>query len=246
MDLRKLRDRPESELAQFKKWRKRISLRHMLVLFGVSLMAISLSVIIFKLYPNLLHPKPKEQIKVYKGTVLPRQQEAEREKRATAGSTGVVTDSDSSTETLTKPMPTEDSSVETLRPPLENEIPASTTQSASDSPVSSDAEKESTDEEIREEIRKLAEEAKRIKAEMETALTQGRHTLNQAIPIIVNYLETLPPEEQKEFLKHMYRNLKSSFPPEVQTLVTENPELLEQGWEMTLDLLTEAGYTLPD
>jgi len=195
MDLRKLRDRPESELAQFKKWRKRAPLRLIWVLLGVSLIAISLSVIL-RLYPSLIHPKPKEPIKVYRGTVLPRQQEEATEKRSTAGSTGVVMDSDSSTETLTNPMPTDDSSVETLGLPVENKIPASTTQSASDSPVSSDPEKESTDEEAR----KLAEEAKRIKAEInqisaerETILTQARHTLNTAkMGLVLGLIMCLP------------------------------------------------------
>ncbi len=157
-------------------------------------------------YPRLIQLKSTEPIKVYKGTVsLPLAGTVE-EKRFTAGSTVVITNADSGSETPTTPISTRGSFIEEVSNSTQkNETSTSTTQSTSDSPTSSEQESDA------EATRKLAEEAKR-----------------------------------KVFLNQVYRNLESSFPPELQTIVTENPELLDQAWKTFLDRLAEYGYTPPD
>ena len=81
MDLRKLRHRPESELARFKNGLNRIvrRLRYLVwVLLGVSLLISFLLFFVFGL--RLMPPKQKAPTKIY-GTVFPSQQEAAREER---------------------------------------------------------------------------------------------------------------------------------------------------------------------
>ena len=98
MDLRKLRHRPESELALFKNGLNRIvrRLRYLVwVLFGVSLLISFLLFFVFGL--RLMPPKQKAPTKIY-GTVFPSQQEEAREERVASENPQVLTGSASSSE----------------------------------------------------------------------------------------------------------------------------------------------------
>ncbi len=98
------------------------------------------------------------------------------------------------------------------------------------------------------------EASKKLKAEAEAVLELAKQTqkeslelMREAIPIIVNHLNTLPQEEQRELLQQTKTAMVdqiSQFPSELQPLI-DDFNILEEGWKMYLDMLAEYGYTPP-
>ncbi len=98
------------------------------------------------------------------------------------------------------------------------------------------------------------EASKKLIAEAEIALEnakqiqkEGIEMMRKAMPIVANHLNTLSTEEQIEMLRQLKTTMSSQvlqFPPEFQSLIEEN-NVVEEGWQMYLDMLTKAGYTPP-
>lgn len=98
------------------------------------------------------------------------------------------------------------------------------------------------------------EASKKLLAEAEKALEEAKHIqkeglemMREAMPIVANHLNTLSKEEQIEMLKQLKTTMlsqTSQFPPELQSLIEEH-NVIEEGWKIYLDMLAEAGYTIP-
>ena len=98
------------------------------------------------------------------------------------------------------------------------------------------------------------EASKKLKAEAEAALELAKQTqkeslelMREAMPIIVNHLNALSPDEQRELLQQTKTAMVdqiSQFPPELQPLIGDF-NILEEGWKMYLGMLAEYGYTPP-
>ena len=249
MDLRKLRDHPESEVSQFKKRAKQIKIAPILIFAGISILISLLLILISS--SSWINPKQKEPIKVFKAIEIPSQQEITREKKSAPESIEVSTDSDS--ETLTHSTSIKNTSVEEISETgLEFEIPLSTTQSESETSTGSQqgiGEQKETDEEAR----KVAEMLEAKKAEIDRMLREGeqlsakaKNTMNQAAPILVKHLNSLSREKQREFLNQVRTQMISQFPPEVTELFDNDPELEKKAWQNFLDLLHTHGFDPPD
>ena len=251
MDLRKLRDHPDSEVAQFKKWSKRLNDRiniRSILIFCICSIFCAFAFYFLWIYT---HQKPKEPIKIYRA-VEPSIPLGNAHKKIPAnGSTQGKTDTDSSSETPTTSPQTEGIVIEensSTEP--KGETSASTTQNVSETPVSSEQEaKRAADEEAR----KVAERLKAKKAEVDQLLADGdalldqaRNTVNQAVPILANHLNTFSREEQREFLNQVRTQMLSQFPPEVLELFDNDPELEKKAWQNFLDLLHVHGFDPPD
>ena len=100
------------------------------------------------------------------------------------------------------------------------------------------------------------EASKKLKAEAEAALEFAEQTqkesfelMHEAIPIIVNHLNTLSPDKQRKLLQKtkraMVKRISPQIPPELQPLLIDDFNILEEGWKMYLDMLADYGYTLP-
>ena len=137
MDLRQLRNRPESELTQFKQQLKSfIPPPYIIVILAIIVIG-GLGFTVLGLHKS--NQMKKEPIKIYKATTPHGPQDRGSEKRPASGSTVVLTDSDSMSEMLTDSLPTEKSSVDTLsETDFEFETSTPTTQSASESPAASE------------------------------------------------------------------------------------------------------------
>lgn len=95
-----------------------------------------------------------------------------------------------------------------------------------------------------------------VKAEMEAAekalaggdalLEEAQQSLEASVPIILEHLNSLSPQEQRDFLEETRNSLRSQLTPKVAELVEENPEILDQAWEQYFGMLIEAGYQPPD
>lgn len=95
-----------------------------------------------------------------------------------------------------------------------------------------------------------------VKAEMEAAekalaggdalLEEAQQSLEASVPIILEHLNSLSPQEQRDFLEETRNSLRSQLTPKVAELVEENPEILDQAWEQYFGLLIEAGYQPPE
>ena len=249
MDLRQLRDRPESEVSQFKKRAKQIKVVPILILAGISILISVLLILISSSW--LFKPKHKEPIKVFKAIEIPSQQEITSEKKSVPESIEISTDSGS--ETLTHSMSVENSSVEEIRETgLEFEISVSTTQNESETSTGSQ-QGISEQKEVDEETRKVAEMLEAKKAEVDRMLREGeqlsaqaQNTMNQAAPILVKHLNSLSREKQREFLNQVRTQMISQFPPEVLELFDNEPELEKKAWQNFLDLLHAHGFDSPD
>lgn len=96
--------------------------------------------------------------------------------------------------------------------------------------------------------------SKKLKAKADETLQLVQQTqkeslelMREAMPIVVNHLNTLSQDEQREFLqqtKTAMANQISQYPPELQPIVDEF-NIVEEGWKMYLDMLAEYGYTPP-
>lgn len=249
MDLRKLRDHPDSEIAQLKKWSQklndRINIRSILI-FCICSIFCAFAFYFLWIYT---HQKPKEPIKIYQAVEPSIPLGNAQEKMPANGSTQGKTDSSSETPTTS---PQTESIVIEENPSTEpeSETSASTTQNVSEAPVSSKQEaKRAADEEAR----KVAERLKAKKAEVDQLLADGdalldqaRNTVNQAIPILVNHLNSLSSEEQIKFLNQLRRQMYSGSPPALQELMDNDPELEEKTWQTFLGRLRDNGFDPPN
>lgn len=92
-------------------------------------------------------------------------------------------------------------------------------------------------------------ELEAIDAETERLLIEGDmiqrkaiESMNQAIPVVVDHLNSLSVEDQQTFLAEVKTQILSHTPPELQKLYAQNPELKDKGYELFLQLLRENGY----
>lgn len=251
MDLRKLRDHPDSEVTQLKKWSKRlndwINIRSILIFSFCSI----LCAFAFYFLWIYIHQKPKEPIKIYRAVEPSIPLGNAHEKMPANGSIQGKTDTDSSSEAPTTSPQTEGIVIEenpSTEP--ENETSASTTQNVSETPVSS---KQGAKGAADEQARKVAERLKAKKAEVDqslvdgdTLLDQARNTINQAVPILVNHLNSLSSEEQIKFLNQVRSQMYSASPPELQELMDNDPELEEKTWQTFLGRLQDNGFDPPN
>ena len=81
-----------------------------------------------------------------------------------------------------------------------------------------------------------------LMAEGDMIQQQAIETMNQAIPMVVNHLNTLSIEEQQAFLKQVKDQMVSLTPPEVQKLYAQDPDLADKGYELFLEKLRENGW----
>ncbi|RKU29608.1 hypothetical protein C6497_05580 [Candidatus Poribacteria bacterium] len=98
------------------------------------------------------------------------------------------------------------------------------------------------------------EASKKLKAEAEAVLELAKQSqkeslelMREAMPIVVNHLNTLSQDEQRELLqqtKTTMANQISQYPSELQPFIEEF-NIVEEGWRMYLDMLAEYGYTPP-
>ena len=86
-------------------------------------------------------------------------------------------------------------------------------------------------------------------AETEKLLTEGEmiqkraiETMNQAIPMVVDRLNTLSIAEQQAFLRQVKNQMVSLAPSEVQKLYAQDPDLADKGYELFLEKLRANGW----
>lgn len=95
--------------------------------------------------------------------------------------------------------------------------------------------------------KKLLTEAEKALESAKQIQKEGLEMMREAMPIVANHLKTLSTEEQIEMLrqlKTMMLSQAAQFPPELQSLIEEH-NVIEEGWKMYLDMLSETGYTPP-
>ena len=88
-----------------------------------------------------------------------------------------------------------------------------------------------------------------VRADMQAAtelLESSMAHLKDTMPLFVNELSTKSVEEQRTFLNQLKDGLSDSLPAEIQEFMSNNPEMLEKTWTTFLDMLTEAGYAVPE
>ena len=246
MDLRKLREHSDSEVWQFKKLGKRIKSTPFFIILGI-IVLISLTL----LYFSWFSPKQKEPIKVFKAIEIPRQQGIASEEKSVPQSTKVSTDTDSSSEMLMNTVPTEDTNTAPIEDTSDKENREKEPESEYSEPSEPGAAPQKDD--TNEETYKLVEQFKEEKAEIEQMLREGeqlsaqaQNTLNRAAPILINHLNSLSPEKQREFLNQVRTQMLSQFPPEVRELFDNDPELEKKAWQNFLGLLRTHGFEPPD
>lgn len=99
------------------------------------------------------------------------------------------------------------------------------------------------------------EEAKKLKDELEETIKLAKETqkeslelMREAIPMIVNHLNTLPQDVQRETLQQaktlMISQISQLYPSELLPLLEEF-NVIEDGWNMYLDMMADYGYTPP-
>ena len=120
-----------------------------------------------------------------------------------------------------------------------------------DTPTSQENEKhkheEAVSKEAREASKKLLAEAEKALEEAKQIQKEGLEMIRETMPIVANHLNTLSSKKQIEMLKQLKTTMlsqTSQFPPELQSLIEEH-NVIEEGWQMYLDMLSESGYTVP-
>ncbi len=97
-------------------------------------------------------------------------------------------------------------------------------------------------------LAELEEMAAKTEAALEDAAVVRKRvlqTMNQAIPMIVDHLNTLSAEDQRDFLAEVKSQMGNAAPPAVQVLYAQNPELKDQGYTLLLEMLRENGWAEP-
>ena len=74
----------------------------------------------------------------------------------------------------------------------------------------------------------------------------AKDTLDQFLPAIVDQLNALSPEEQRQSLAEAKQLMMNQVSPEAKKILDKYPELVDKGWEFFLDKLLDYGYELPD
>ena len=74
----------------------------------------------------------------------------------------------------------------------------------------------------------------------------AKDTLDQFLPAIVDQLNALSPEEQRQSLAEAKQLMRNQVPPEAKKILDKHPELVDKGWEFFLAQLQAHGYELPD
>lgn len=88
-------------------------------------------------------------------------------------------------------------------------------------------------------LQKRFAETDALLEEANTIVGDGKASLHQAGTALANFLTSLPREKQVTFLEETRRSLMSKLPSDA------DQEAIEKGWQMYLDMLSEAGYTVP-
>lgn len=248
MDLRHLRNHPESELTQFKQRLKSFMPPPYIIVILVIIILVGLVFAVLAFHKS--NQMKKEPIKVYKPVHSPQQKASE--KVPADRSTVEITDSNSIFGAQTDALPVENTPSEDFSD-TDFETPEATAQSVSEYSEPSEPNSDQQKDDTNEEARKLAEHLKVKKAEINQMLreaeqlsSQAQNTLNQAAPILVNHLNSLSSQEQSEFLNQVRTQMLSQFPPEVRELFDKNPDLEKKAWQNFLDLLQSRGFDPPD
>ena len=236
MDLRKLQNEQNSVLIRFKK-RMSSAFRYVFTFLLIGALA-GVGFVLYRHYK--FTQMQKTPIKVYKAVSPPSQENATSEKTDASPpvfSTEVETSQDS--QILETPADTEDTVDST---------PSTDSAAAASQPHSGNTSSESDEEarNVEELLKAKKSEVDQALADGDALLSQARQTLNQAILILADHLKTLSPEEQRTFLNQIKSQMYNPLTPELQVLLETQPEIMEKGWQMYLDMLTEAGYTVPE
>lgn len=73
----------------------------------------------------------------------------------------------------------------------------------------------------------------------------AKAAIAETIPHILAHLNTLTPQEQREFLRKTKEMMVSQSPPGLQEIADQNPELVENAWKMFIQMLVDQGYDYP-
>ena len=84
------------------------------------------------------------------------------------------------------------------------------------------------------------------RAASEALNRQAEETADLAIAALIEHLNTLSPEEQRNFLSELRAGLINQLPPESEEILAETPDLVERMWEKYLEKFAEQGYQLPE
>ena len=128
--------------------------------------------------------------------------------------------------------------------------PAASAVSNEKSNVENDGDPETEAENAKREV-ELAEwkawnaEIDSILAESVQMQEDAKTVIAETVPYILEHLNTLSPEEQREHLRETKKMMVSMAPPGLQKIADENPDLVEQGWKIFVQLLVEQGYKFP-
>lgn len=87
------------------------------------------------------------------------------------------------------------------------------------------------------EMEALLKEVVEIQAEVEASLERGDRLLKEALPQMVHYLNSMSPEEQRVTFRQMRIELEKAAQGD------DNPDLIEQVWQLTLEMFIDGGYT---
>ena len=87
------------------------------------------------------------------------------------------------------------------------------------------------------EMEALLKEVVEIQAEVEASLERGDRMLKEALPQMVHYLNSMSLEEQHVTFRQMRIELEKAAQGD------DNPDLIEQVWQLTLEMFIDGGYT---
>lgn len=87
------------------------------------------------------------------------------------------------------------------------------------------------------EMEALLKEVFEIQAEAEASLERGDRMLKEALPQMVHYLNSMSLEEQHVTFRQMRIELEKAAQGD------DNPDLIEQVWQLTLEMFIDGGYT---
>ena len=74
----------------------------------------------------------------------------------------------------------------------------------------------------------------------------AKDTLDQLLPALVDQLNSLSPEQQRETLRQARLVMMDYLSPEAKKLLKQHPDLVDKGWNFLLAKLQDSGYELPD
>ena len=100
--------------------------------------------------------------------------------------------------------------------------------------------------EAQEEAAADAAAADSARAASEELNRQAEQTADLAIAALVEHLNTLSLEEQRNFLSELRAGLMDQLPPESEEILAETPDFVERMWEKYLEKFAEQGYQLPE